>query len=325
MRAVRVSEPGGPDVLRVVDVEPPRPEEGEILVRVGAAGLNRADLLQRMGRYPAPPGTPPDIPGLEFSGEVVALGAGVRAWSVGDRVMGLVGGGAYAELVTVDAGHAVRVPDAWSHETAAAVPEAFVTAHDALAQARLGRGEHLLVHAVGSGVGVAALQLGKAMGASVTGTSRTPWKLERAAELGLDRSVVVSGAGPFVPDDTLRNSVDVTCELVGGAYLPGTLAAAAPRGRIVIVGLSGGRSATVDLGAILTKRLTVIGTVLRSRSVEEKRRVTRAFADDVLPLLRAEVVRPLVDRVFPIEAVADAHRHMEANQNFGAVVLRIAG
>ncbi|MGD2136189.1 MAG: alcohol dehydrogenase catalytic domain-containing protein, partial [Gemmatimonadales bacterium] len=186
-----MTEPGGPDVLRLEEVDRPILGAGAVLVRVHAAGLNRADLLQRMGRYPAPPGAPPDIPGLEFAGEVGECGDGVTEWRPGDRVMGLASGGAYAEWIAVDAGHVVRIPDDWTFETAAAVPEAFVTAHDALVQGRLEAGEHLLIHAVGSGVGVALLQLGRAMGASVIGTSRTGWKLERAAELGLDRGVLV--------------------------------------------------------------------------------------------------------------------------------------
>lgn len=323
MRAVRVHEPGGPDVLRLSDVDRPEPGEGAVRVRVRAAGLNRADLLQRMGRYPAPAGAPPDIPGLEFAGEIDAVGAGVTEWTPGDRVMGLAGGGAYAEWIVADAGHVVRIPDGWTCETAAAVPEAFVTAHDALQQARLARGEHLLVHAVGSGVGVALLQLGRAIGASVTGTSRTEWKLQRARALGLDRAVLV--ADRFAPYDELRGTVNVTCDLVGGPYLPGTLDAMAPGGRIVVIGLTGGRSAEVNLGTVLAKRLTVIGTVLRSRSATEKRAVTRAFANEVLPLFHSGAVRPLVDRVFAMEEAAEAHRYMEANENFGAVVLTWGG
>jgi len=318
---MQVTEPGGPEVLRMVDLAPPQPHEGEILVHVEAAGLNRADLLQRRGAYPAPAGSPSDILGLEFAGTVAAVGRGVVEWVVGDRVMGIVGGGAYAEMLTVDAGHAVRIPDDWDFTTAAAVPEAFVTAHDALAQAALESGDRLLIHAVGSGVGIAILQLGKVMGASITGTSRTPRKLARATELGLDRGILVSG--PFEPDEALRNSADVVCDLVGGPYFPGTLAACAPRGRIVLIGLSGGRSATLDLGAVMSKRLTVIGTVLRGRSPEEKREIMRAFSDEVLPLFRTGAIRPLVDRVFPLRGAADAHRYVEANENFGPVVLEV--
>ncbi len=320
MRAVRITAAGDPDVLCLAEAPRPVPGRGELLVRVRAAGVNRADLLQRRGQYPAPAGVPPDIPGLEFAGEVVEAGSGVERWTPGERVMGLVGGGAYAEFLTVDARHAMAVPAPWSFDAAAAVPEAFITAHDALRQARLQRGERVLVHAVGSGVGVALLQLAKAEGSVVAGTSRTPAKLERAAALGLDRPVLVRGA--FVPDADLTDWADVIADLVGGPYLAGNLRAVARRGRIVVIGLTGGREAEVDLRLIMSKRVTVIGTVLRARSAEEKGAVVAAFVASAIPHFEAGTVRPLVDRTFPMAAAAEAHRYMEENRNFGAVVLR---
>lgn len=318
MRAVRITAPGGPEVLQLVEVPRPRPEPHQLLVRVHAAGVNRADVLQRLGPYPAPPGSPPDIPGLEFAGEV-ERGAADRSWKSGERVMGLVGGGAYAEFLSVDARHVVAIPEGWSYEEAAAIPEAFITADDALRQARLAGGERVLVHAVGSGVGTALLQLAKAVGAVVAGSSRTPAKLERAADLGLDRPILVRRG--FAPDAHLESWADVICDLVGAPYLEGNLRAVAPKGRIVLIGLTGGRTAEVDLRQILGKRVTVIGTVLRGRSAEEKAEVTRAFAERALPLLAAGTVRPVLDRVFAMGDAPAAHRYMEENRNFGAIVL----
>lgn len=319
MRAVRVTAPGGPEVLSLEAVPRPAPGPREILVRVRAAGLNRADLLQRRGQYPAPPGWPPDIPGLEFAGEVAALGAPELPWRLGDRVMGLVGGGGYAEYLTVDARHAIAFPPAWSFDEAAAVPEAFITAHDALRQARLARGDAVLVHAVGSAVGTALLQLGKAEGATVAGTSRTPAKLERARAMGLDRPVLVEGA--FEPGGDLVSWASIICDLVGGPYMPGNLVAVQPGGRIVLIGLTGGRSAAVDLRQILSKRVTIIGTVLRARSADEKAEVVGRFVHEALPHLAVGRVRAVLDRVFPMDQATEAHRYLEANRNFGAVVL----
>jgi len=312
---------GGPDTLRLATRPQPTPDPGEVLVRVWASGVNRADLLQRMGRYPAPEGAPSDVPGLEIAGEVADVAPGMRAWSVGDRVMGLVGGGGYAEYVAVPADHLLRIPEDWSFEQAAAVPEAFMTGFDALAQARLAAGDRVLIHAVGSGVGAALLQLARDAGATVAGTSRTEAKLRRAAaELGLEHPVLVRD-GVFEPLPWLRHWADVVCDLVGGPYLPGNLAAAALRGRIVVIGLTGGRSAAIDLGTLLAKRVTLVGTVLRSRTREEKAELTRAFAKRVLPALEAGRLRPIVDKVVPAADAAAAHRYMEANSNFGAVVL----
>lgn len=317
MRAIRIAAPGGPGVLELTEAPRPTPGRGDLLVRVRAAGVNRADLLQRRGEYPAPPGAPPDIPGLEFAGAVERADAG--DWRAGDRVMGLLGGGGYAEYVTVDARHVVPVPDAWTFEEAAAVPEAFLTAHDALRQADLQSGERLLVHAVGSGVGTALLHLGRAFGATVAGTSRTPAKLERARELGLAIAVHVRDA--FEPTPELERWADVIAELVGGPYLAGDLRALAPRGRIVLIGLTGGRTARVDLRAILAKRARIIGTVLRSRSADEKADVVRAFREQAWPHFAAGAVRPVLDRIFPMADAAAAHRYVEENRNFGAVVL----
>ncbi len=320
MRAITIVSPGGPDVLTMSSLPRPTPASGEVVVRVLASGVNRADVLQRRGAYPAPPGALAHVPGLEFAGLVETTSGSDAAWKVGDRVMGIIGGGAYAEFVAVPSDHLIPIPSAWSFEMAAAVPEAFITAHDALSErANLQRGERVLVHAVGSGVGLAVLQLAKAHDAVVAGSSRTAAKLERAAALGLDKRVLVTGA--FAPKDDLRDWADIICDLVGGSYLFGNLVAAAPRGRIVVIGLTGGRTSEIDLGRLLSKRLTLVGTVLRSRSSAEKAQITRSFIDRVLPLFVGGVATPTLDRVFPAAEAGEAHRYMEDNRNFGAIVL----
>ncbi len=325
MRAVVIERPGGPDVLALGDVPTPVPGARELLVRVHASALNRADLLQRRGLYAAPAGAPRDVPGLEYAGVVEAVGPDVHAWQSGDRVMGLVGGGGYAEYVCVSADHVLRVPERLSDEQAAAVPEAYLTAHDALfTQAHAQPGERVLVHAIASGVGVALLQLGRAFGLDVIGTSRSGWKLERMRALGLQHAVEVTGhaAHGAVIDGVGTAGVDVVIDLVGGDYLPLNVEALRPRGRLVIVGLVAGRTAQLDMGAVLAKRLHVIGTAMRSRDAVEKAEVTRFFAGNALPLLERGEIEPVIDEVFPMARAADAHAHMEANANIGKIVLR---
>lgn len=327
MQAIEITAPGGPEVLEVRDVPAPEAGPGEILVRVRAVGVNRADLLQRRGFYPAPPGAPERIPGLEYAGEVERVGPGVEGWRPGDGVMGIIGGGAYAELVVVDAREALPVPAGLAWEEAAAIPEAFITAHDALfTLLGLESGQDLLVHAIGSGVGLAALQLAKAAGARVFGTSRSSWKLERAGEYGLDLPIPTGGEAGEEFDEVIRREtggrgVDAVLDLVGGAYLAGNLRALARRGKAVVVGLVAGRRAELDLGMLLSKRLTLIGTVLRSRSLEEKVAAARAFREGALHLFEEGRLRPIVDRVFPFAEAGAAHEYMEGNRNFGKVVL----
>ena len=326
MRAAVITKAGGPDVLEVRDVPRPVPGEGEVLVRVRASALNRADLLQRRGNYPAPPGAPKDIPGLEIAGEVAARGPGAGRWSVGDRVFGIVGGGGNAEYATTNEHELLAVPSSLGWEEAAAVPEAFITAHDALiTQAAMRPGESVLIHAIGSGVGLAAVQLVRAMGGRAFGTARTKDKIDRARKLGLDDGFVVARE-PAAFVDAARawtggRGVDVVIDLVGGDYLAADVAAAALKGRIMLVGLLAGRSTTLDLGLVLRQRLSIRGTVLRSRESREKVDATRAFARDVLPLLESGKVRPLVDRVLPLERISEAHALLESNETFGKVVL----
>jgi len=326
MRAVTIREPGGPEVLETKKLKVRDPGRGEIRVRVHAAGVNRADLLQRRGLYPPPPGWPAEIPGLEYAGEVEAVGEAVELWGTGDRVMGLVGGGGYAEYVVVQEREALAIPPLLSFEEAAAVPEVFITAHDALfTQMRLEPGERLLIHAVGSGVGTAALQLAKAAGATVIGTSRAAWKLGRATDYGLD--VLINTAEQDFPEMVMQatsgRGVHVLLDLVGGPYLAGNVESLTEKGRMIVVGLTGGRVAEIDLGTVLRKRLRIIGTSLRFRPLEEKIEAVRAFERDGWSLLASGQVRPVLDRVFEFEEAAEAHRYMEADENFGKLVIKV--
>jgi NADPH:quinone reductase len=323
MRAVVYTGAGGPEVIAIGDVPKPEVRPGHVRVRVHAAGLNRADLIQRRGQYAAPPGWPADIPGLEYAGEIEAVRGGSR-WKVGDRVMGLVGGGAQAELLVVHEDEALPVPDGLSYEEAAAIPEAFLTAYDALVtRGRLQPGERVLIHAVGSGVGTAAAQIARHLGATVLGTSRNADKLARALVYGLDVGIDTS-AGGFA--EQAGDPVHVILDVLGGPALGENLSILAPRGRLVMLGFLAGSRTTADLGPILRKRLEVIGSVMRTRTLEERAPLVREFAERVLPLFdhrieHAAPLRPVLERVYPMADLADAHRAMEGNETFGKVVV----
>lgn len=323
MKAVVMRGAGGPEVLELRDVPRPAPGPGEVRVRVASSGLNRADLLQRMGRYPAPPGSPPDILGLELAGTVDALGEGVRGLAVGDPVMGILGGGGYAEYALSPSATLVPVPPGMSLPTAGAIPEVFMTAFDAaFVQEGLKPGETLLVHAVGSGVGTAAVQLARRAGATAIGTSRTPDKLERAMELGLRHGVLADERWPDrVLELTGGRGVDVILDLVGGPYLAGNQRVIAERGRHIVVGVPGGSDATLSLRALMGRRASIRGTVLRARPVAEKRELAVAFARDVLPGFTSGELAPVIDRVFPANSAAEAHRLMESDRSFGKILL----
>ena len=333
MRAIVITQPGGPEVLELRVVPTPEPGPGQVRVRIRACAVNRADLLQRAGGYPAPPDCPADIPGLEIAGEIDAVGAGAVDWQVGDRVFGIVGGGAYAEAIVVHGRTLARMPEGLDFTDAAAVPEAFLTAYDAMVlQGGLSAGETVLVHAVGSGVGTAAVQIARAIGARAIGTARTIDKVSRAAALGLapgDGIVPERGdAGAPRFADRVRaltggRGADVVLELVGGAYLPESLAAMAERGRLVLVGLLAGARAELDLGLILRRRLRVFGTVLRARPLEEKIASAQVLARHLVPLVASGALRPVVDRVIPFEQAAEAHAYVASNEGFGKVVLTV--
>lgn len=325
MRALTIAD----GQLAIDERADPVPSPGEVLVRVHGAGLNRADLAQVAGFYPAPPGSPPDIPGLEFAGEVVALGEGVDTPAIGTRVFGITGGGGQAELLTVPAAHCARVPDGLDLVAAGGVPEVFVTAHDAMVtQAQVARGETVLVHAAGSGVGTAAVQLAHALGCTVIGTSRTLDKLEQCRAFGLDHAVlapreldpialaeeITAAAGP----------IDVTIDLVGGKYVEADVRVAAVRGRIVLVASQAGARAELDIGSTMFKRLRIHGTVLRARRADEKTAATHAFARDVVPRLESGTVTPVIARTFALDDAREAYDLLAADAVFGKIVLDLS-
>jgi putative PIG3 family NAD(P)H quinone oxidoreductase len=325
MKAVIITRPGGPEVLEVQERPRPEPGVGQIRVRVRASALNRADILQREGNYPVPPGVPADISGMEYVGEVDALGAGTFLWRVGERVMGIIGGAGHAEYVCVHEREAIRAPQKMSWEEIAAIPEAFLTAYDALFnRLHIALGENVLIHAVGSGVGTAALQIARVAGATVIGTARSAEKLERAKTLGLHAAIDASSGNWAEQLEAALGAdrVHATVDLVGGDYLDGNLRVAAVRGRIVVVGLTAGGVAPFRMHVLLRKRLTIVGTVLRARPLEEKIELAREFSKRVVPLFDAGRLRPVVDRVFPFDEIGEAERLMESNQTFGKIVLR---
>ena len=326
MKAVVFAGKGGPEVAEVREIPDPAPQRGEVMVRVRAAALNRADLLQRRGLYPPPPGYREDVPGLEFAGEVAAVGEGVTAWKPGDRVMAIASGEAQAEYAVADPYMLLPIPAGLSFAEAATLPEAGITAHDAMVtQGGMRSGWTVLVHAVGSGVSTSALQIAKAMGGTVIGTSRTAAKLEKARGLGLDHGILVAGAEPKFADEvrklTARRGVPVVLDFVGAPYAAENVAALAPLGRIVVIGTMGGPKATFDLGSLMRARGRVMGTVLRPRPLHERIQATQAFARDVLPLVVSGKVRPVLDRAVPAARVREAHEQMEKNESFGKIVL----
>lgn len=328
MRAVIIPSFGSPDVLRIEERPDPQPGEREVLVRVRASALNRADILQREGRYPPPPDAPKDIPGIEFAGEVERVGVGVTRWKRGDRVFAITGGGGHAELVVAHEGTLVAIPQNLNWTEAGAIPEACITAHDALVtQAALRAGERVLIHAVGSGVGLAASQIARGLGAIPYGTSRTKDKIERAREFGLEDGVVVHDAlgviGETVALWSNGEGMAVVLDLVGGPYVSASIEALALKGRLMLIGAMGGSHVEIDLRKILAKRLTLRGTVLRARALDEKIAAAHAFARDVVPMLLRRTVRPVIDSVFPLERIVEAHVRMESNATFGKVVLTV--
>ena len=325
MKAVYIKQFGGPENLEYREVDdPPAPKGNEVLVRVRAAGLNRADLLQRRGFYPPPAGYSPNIPGLEFAGEIEDCGELTSNLKKRDRVFGITAGEAQAEFLLIDSSLATIIPNNLNFVEAAAVPEAFITAHDSIiTQAALKTGESLLIHAVGSGVGLAALQLAKANEIEVFGTSRTLDKLERCRRFGLDHAIA-SKDGNF--EDALSKltggiGVDVILDLVGGAYFEQNLRVLKTKGRLLLVGTTSGSKAEIDLGVAMRKRAKIIGTVLRVRSTEAKAAAVRTFANEVVPLFEKGSVVPNVDKVFPAGDVRPAHEYLESNESFGKVIL----
>ena len=325
MRQVTIPAYGGPEVLTMVGAPEPEAGPGELLVRVRAAGVNRADCLQRAGSYPMPPGLG-NVPGLEISGEVVDAGAGVESFAPGDRVFGLVAQGGYAEHAVLDAGLAVPLPDGWSFAEGAAVIEVYCTANETVFElGGLDAGQALLVHAGASGVGTAAVQMAKHAGATVYFTAGSRAKIDRVLDLGADHGILYK-TEDFV-EEVLRitrgEGVDVVEDFIGADYLARNLAILKPTGTLLLVGLMGGQVAAFDLGGMLRKRLSIRGFTLRAQPVENKRAIVGRFRARWLPLLAAGAIRPVIDEVVPFAQVRRAHEKMEANANFGKIILAL--
>lgn len=325
MRAVVITNHGDPSVLKVVAVEKPEPKSSEILVKNRATSLNRADLMQRMGLYPDPFPGANDIPGLEFAGTVVSCGESVKTWRVGDPVMGIVSGGAYAEFLVVPEMQAMAVPKNIDLANAAAIPEVFITAWDALiCQANLQAGQWALVHAGASGVGTAAIQICKSLGAYVVVTC-SAGKRDACLALGADLAIDYKAQDfvEVVMQATHGKGVTAILDVIGGDYLNRNIAALALKGTIVQVGLMGGGNTAFNIGALMPKRARLIGTVLRPRPLEEKIAVTQRFVSEMLPFFEIGKLRPVIDRRFGLDQIVEAHEYMETNANTGKIVIDV--
>lgn len=328
MKAAWITGFGGPEVLQIRDAPRPQPGREDLLVRVRASALNRADLLQRQGKYPPPAGYPVEIPGIEFAGEIAEIGNAVRQWKPGQRVFGLVSGAAHSEYVVTHQDLVVEIPENLDWASAAAVPEAFITAHDALwTQVALRPGESVLINAVGSGVGLAAVQLVRAIQAIPYGTSRTASKLDQAKTYGMQDGLVVrdnlDDLLAAMDQLTRGQGINVMLDLVGGPYVKAGQKLLAVKGRMILVGTVAGGSYELESRYVMSKRVQIRGTVLRARSLEEKIRATQAFAAEVVPLLARGVLRPVIDSRFGLGDIADAHRRLESNQSTGKVIIEI--
>ena len=325
MTAIAIREPGGPDVLVPQQLPVPSPGEGEILVKVAAAGVNRPDVMQRLGKYPPPQGAT-EIPGLEIAGEVVQLGPGVSRWNTGDTVMALVVGGGYAEYCLAFASHALPVPESLSMIEAAAIPETFFTVwHNVFERGKLGAGETLLVHGGSSGIGTTAIQLGKAFGARVIVTAGTAEKCDACRKLGADLAINYN-TEDFVAlskQATLGRGVELILDMVGGDYVGRNYEAAAVEGRIVQIAFQTSSRVTLDLMRLMLKRLTHTGSTLRARAVADKAAIAAAFDKNVLPLLASGRVKPPIDSTFPLHQASAAHARMEAGSHVGKIVLTL--
>lgn len=325
MKAVTIREPGGPEVLELTEVDDVHPGPGEVRIEVAASAVNRADLMQRMGHYPPPPGAPA-WPGLECSGAIAELGDGVTAWAVGDRVCALLSGGGYAEQVVVPAGQVLPVPAGVDVVDAAALPEVVCTVwSNVFMAAGLRPGELLLVHGGSSGIGTMAIQLARQVGARVAVTAGTPEKLERCRELGAE-ILVNYREEDFVEKvkaATDGRGADVVLDNMGAKYLARNVDVLAPAGRLVVIGLQGGRKAELDLGALLTKRAAVIATTLRARPPQEKAAIVSSVREHVWPLIADGLVRPVVHARIPLAQAAEAHRLVESSAHVGKVLLTV--
>lgn len=322
MRAIMIPEPGGPEALVWTEVPDPEPGPDEVVIDVVATAVNRADLLQRQGFYPPPPGAPP-YPGLECAGVISAVGRHVTGYRVGDEVCALLAGGGYAEKVAVPAGQLLPIPEGVSLVDAAALPEVACTVWSNVVQlAKLTKGETLLVHGGGSGIGTFAIQLGAALGATVITTARAA-KHERLRELGAHHTIDYTSQDFVEETKRIAGGADVILDIIGGAYLPQNVSALATGGRLVVIGLQRGRKGELDLNKLLAKRASVHGTTLRARPVAEKAEIVRGVREQVWPLIASGTIRPVIDRRLPITQAAEAHRIVDASEHFGKVLLTV--
>src|SRR5882672_7915639 len=323
MRAIEISQPGPPEVLKLVERPDPVPGRGEVLIRVAAAGVNRPDVLQRRGMYPPPPGAS-DLPGLEVAGFVDALGEGVTEWRVGDRVCALVSGGGYASLCVAPAPQCLKVPEGVDLVTAAAIPEAFFTVWtNVFDRGRLRAGETALFHGGSSGIGTTAIQLAVARGARVLATAGSDEKCRACERLGAERGINYRSEDfvAVIKQVTGGRGVDLILDIVGGDYIARDLVALAVEGRLVVIFFMGGDTATIDFRRILGRRLTITGSTLRPRTAAEKGEIAAALRKDVWPLLEKGTVKPVVYRTFPLADAAAAHALMESSEHVGKIVL----
>ena len=325
MKAVLRSGDGGAEVLKLGEVPTPQPTETQLLVDVRATALNRADLIQRRGGYPPPPGES-EILGLEIAGTVSRMGTGVTGFKNGDRVFGLVGGGGYAEKAVIDYRMAMVIPEKWSFEQAAAVPEVFFTANENIfTLGRLAAGETILIHAGGSGVGTAGIQIAHHAGANVFVTAGSADKIERCVGLGATAGINYKKSDFVTEIERLTDGVgvDVVLDFIGAPYLARNLQILKTKGRLSQVGLMGGSTTEIDLGIVMRKRLQIIGSVMRPQSLEEKIAITQRFVERWLPELKTGKLQPVIDAVFPLAKAREAHAYMEANRNFGKIILKV--
>jgi len=325
MRAVEITQPGGPGVLKIGARPVPRPKAGEVLIRVAAAGVNRPDTMQRAGHYPPPPGAP-DIPGLEIAGEIVALGDGVKEWRIGSNVTALVAGGGYAEYCAAPAPQCLPIPKGLSATEAASLPETFFTVwSNVFDRARMAPGESFLVQGGSSGIGVTAIQMVKAFGHTVLATAGSREKCDACVKLGATRAInyKTEDFAAVAKEATGGKGVDVILDMVGGDYVDRELKCLADDGRIVIIAFLGGAKATLNLGDILRRRLVVTGSALRPRSVEFKGAIAKALREKVWPLIESGKIRAVVHKTFPLAEAAKAHELMESSTHIGKIVLTV--
>ncbi|MBB6249873.1 NAD(P)H-quinone oxidoreductase [Nitrospirillum iridis] len=323
MRAIAITEPGGPDVLKPIERPTPQPGLGQVLIRVAAAGVNRPDCLQRAGAYPPPPDAS-DLPGLEVAGTIAALGEGVEGWAVGDAVCALVNGGGYADHAVAPAGQCLPVPKGFSMVEAAALPETFFTVWtNVFDRGRLAAGESFLVHGGTSGIGTTAIQLAKAFGAQVFATAGGPDKARACQDLGAERGIDYKAEDfvAVVKEATGGRGVDVILDMVGGDYVPRNIDALADQGRHVSIAFLRGGKVTVNLQPVMAKRLILTGSTLRPRTAAEKGAIAASLRERVWPLLAQGAVRPVIHQTFPLDDAAAAHALMESSQHVGKIVL----